>query len=92
VEELAGALHVGRARDLRSRSVARLEGAGVVEVLEGGVVRLRDDWLDALDRERTLSGEKLAGNLDRQRHEREREAYRQHLAEREQSGGSRDRQ
>jgi hypothetical protein len=38
-----------------------------------------------LDRVRTMSGERLAENLAQQRDERERVAYRRHLAEKEES-------
>jgi hypothetical protein len=44
-----------------------------------------DGWEHILDRERTMSGEKLAENLTSQKHEREREAYRQWLVEKENS-------
>lgn len=83
---LARALGVKRIRDLRRRSIVRLEAARAVEVeqTEGKdyTVRLTDGWLEALDRERTMSGEKKAENLDRAEHERQREAFRLHLAER----------
>jgi hypothetical protein len=39
------------------------------------------DWPQVLDRERTLTGEKLSENLDRAQYERDREAHRQYLAE-----------
>jgi hypothetical protein len=48
--------------------------------------RPADNWPHALDRERTLTGEKLAERLDEQGYEREREAYRGYLAHKE--GGS----
>jgi hypothetical protein len=44
-----------------------------------------EGWQHVLDRVRTMSGEKLAENLAQQRDEREREAYRRHLAEKEES-------
>jgi hypothetical protein len=87
---LAEAVGTKRPRDLRRRVVSRLEAAGAVEVeqIEGedDIVRLTDGWLEALDRERTLSGEKKAENLDRAEHERQREAFRRHLAERQRGG------
>ena len=43
-------------------------------------------WADRAMRERTLTGEKLAERLDEQGYEREREAYRQYLAHREECG------
>jgi hypothetical protein len=82
VKDLAGMLHARRPRDLRRRSVSRLEEAGVVE-RDGEAVRLRPDWLEALELERETNGEKLAARLERKLHEWQREAYRQRLAERE---------
>jgi hypothetical protein len=46
---------------------------------------LTNNWQDALDRERTLTGEKLSARLDEQGYVREREAYRLYLAEKEES-------
>lgn len=80
--ELAAAVGAKRTRDFRRRTVARLEAANVVEV-DGDKVRLASGWLEALDRERTMSGEKKAANLDRAEHERQREAFRTWTAERE---------
>lgn len=82
MKELADALHAKRPRDLRRRHISRLEAVAVVEC-SGDSVRLRPKWIEALDRERMRSGEKLAENLDRQQHERERERYRQWLAEKQ---------
>jgi hypothetical protein len=48
-----------------------------------GSYRPTDEWQRALDRKRTLTGEKVAERLDEQLYEREREAYRRYLAEKE---------
>ena len=75
IGDLAVVLGVKRPRDLRRRAVARLEAAEVVEC-SGDNVRLRADWLAALNRERDLAGEVEAMRRDMARYEREREAYR----------------
>ena len=80
LQEVAIALGMKRQRDLRRRHIARLEEAGVVACAEE-VVWLRLGWTEALERERTLSGEKRAENLDRAEYERQREAYRLYLSE-----------
>jgi hypothetical protein len=76
LRELADTLGVKRPRDLRRRNVSRLEDANVVEVKrrEGDeVIRLRPDWLEALDLEREANGEKLTERLERKQHEWQRE-------------------
>jgi len=85
LEELAKTVGASRLRDFRRRALKRLVEAQVVEaqqVEDGGeTVRLTENWVGALDRERTLTGEKRAENLDRAGHERQREAYRMWLSE-----------
>jgi DNA-binding transcriptional ArsR family regulator/predicted transcriptional regulator len=84
-EETAARLGPGRTPESLKRQLKKLrEEVGLVENrgMRGRYWPV-DNWQHLLDRERTLSGEKLAENLDRQRYEREREAYRRHLAERE---------
>ena len=73
--DLAGALGMSRARDLRRRYLERLQRAGVVEC-SGEVVTLAPDYLDALHRERVVSGEVAAEERDREEYAREGEAYR----------------
>ena len=46
----------------------------------------KDDWEQVLDRERTLTGEKLAERLDEQQYERERAVYRLYLAKKNRGG------
>jgi hypothetical protein len=75
VEELADALHKSRTRDLRRRTIARLEEAGVVEC-SGNSLALTGDWLSVLNREREIAGEIAAYKRDMERYAREREAYR----------------
>lgn len=69
-----------RPRDLKRRVLSRLENAGVVE-FRGDVVSLVPEWLDRLNEERENAGEIDAYRRDMARYEREREAYREHLAE-----------
>jgi hypothetical protein len=75
VEELADALHKTRARDLRRRTIARLDKTGVVEC-SGDTVALTGDWLSVLNREREIAGEIAAYRRDMASYAREREAYR----------------
>jgi hypothetical protein len=81
-EELAESLEPERKPESLKRPLKQLREAGLVE---NGGVRGRywpvEGWQHVLDRVRTMSGEKLAENLAQQRDEREREAYRRHLAE-----------
>ncbi len=75
VAEIADALHLKRTRDLRRRTLARLEERGIVTVA-GETVALVADWLEALNREREAAGEIAAYRRDMQRYAHEREAYR----------------
>jgi len=87
--ELADALGVKRSRDLRRRNLSRLEDANVVEVerREGGeIVRLRPGWLEALERERTLTGEKKAEEDDRRWYDVQQQWWRKHVAEKRRAG------
>lgn len=65
-----------RPRDLRRRQLPMLERAGIITVDEDLVVRLTDDWLEALENARELGGELEAEDLSRDRHARQRRAYR----------------
>jgi hypothetical protein len=56
LQEIAEALHRKRPRDVRRRNLPMLESAGIVEV-DGDIVSLAADWLDALDEQRRLGGE-----------------------------------
>jgi len=56
---------------------------GLIERCGKGSYRPTDEWRRALDRERTLTDEKVAERLDELPYEREREAYRRYLAEKE---------
>ena len=65
-----------KAKDRRRDGIlVMLEDAGIV-VVEGGVVSLAADWLEALDRELDLAGELEARRLQADKHAREREAFR----------------
>ena len=79
------AAKLGRKPDSLSRPLTKLVDRGLVERCGKGRYRPTDDWKQRLDREMTLTGEKLAERLDEQRYEREREAYRQYLSEKEDS-------
>ena len=75
IPEIADVLGLERTRDLRRRTLARLEERGIVTVA-GDTVTLVPDWLEALNREREASGEIAAYRRDMARYAREREAYR----------------
>lgn len=65
-----------RHRDLRQRQLPMLEEAEIVTVKEELVVKLTDNWLEALENARELGGELEAEDLARARHRRERVAFR----------------
>jgi len=77
------ATKLGKKPDSLSRSLKKLVERGLIERSRKGRYRPTDDWQQKLERERTLTGEKLAERLDEQQFEREREAYRLYLAEKE---------
>jgi DNA-binding MarR family transcriptional regulator len=79
--ELAAKL--GKKPDSLSRSLKKLVDRGLIERCGKGCYRPTDDWQQKLERELTLTGEKRAERLDEQQYEREREAYRQYLAHKE---------
>ena len=81
--ELAATL--GKKPDSLSRPLKGLVERGLIERSRKGRYWLTNNWQDALDRERTLTGEKLSARLDEQGYVREREAYRLYLAEKEES-------
>ena len=84
-QELAARLGPGRKPETLKRPLKQLREAGLVENRVRGRYWPVEGWQHVLDRVRTMSGEKLAENLAQQRDEREREAYRRHLAEKEES-------
>jgi NrS-1 polymerase HBD domain len=73
--ELCEALRRSRPRDLRRRVLPMLVEAGIVEV-EGDLVRLADDWEEALERERARKGEIRVERFYRTRYRQQREAFR----------------
>ena len=79
--ELAAKL--GKEADSLSRPLKKLVDRGLIERCGKGRYRPTDNWQQLLDRERTLTGEKRAERLDEQQYGREREAYRQYLAHKE---------
>ena len=84
-QELAARLGPGRKPETLKRPLKQLREAGLVENRVRGRYWPVEGWQHVLDRVRTMSGEKLAENLAQQRDERERVAYRRHLAEKEES-------
>ena len=65
-----------RPRDLRRRQLPMLESAGIITVDEDLVVRLAENWGEALENARELGGELDAEKLARERFSRQRKAYR----------------
>ena len=85
------AARLGKEPDSLSRPLKKLVDRGLIERRARGRYRPAEGWERALDRERTLTGEKLAERLDEQQYERERQAHREYLAEKENGGEDRDR-
>jgi DNA-binding MarR family transcriptional regulator len=79
--ELAAKL--GKTPDSLSRPLQKLVDRELIERCGKGRYRPTNDWQQKLERERTLTGEKLAERLDEQQCERKREGYRRYLAEKE---------
>ena len=77
------AVKLGKKPDSLSRSLKKLVDCALIERCRKGRYRPTDDWQQKLERERTLTGEKLAERLDEQQYERDREAYRWYLAEKD---------
>lgn len=73
--EICEALHRKRPRDLRRRVLPMLEEARLITV-EGDAVTLAPDWLERLEETRELGGEIEAERLERERHKRQSEAFR----------------
>ncbi len=71
----------GRRRDNVRRTLRKLEARQLVECC-GETVHLVADFAAALKRELEVSGITRSERLDRERYEREREAYREHLKDR----------
>jgi DNA-binding MarR family transcriptional regulator len=80
------AAKLGKRAGSLSRPLKKLVDRGLIERCGKGRYRPTDDWQQKLERERTLTGEKLAERLDEQQYQREREAYRHYLAHKEESG------
>jgi DNA-binding transcriptional ArsR family regulator len=79
------ATKLGKKPDTLSRPLKKLVDRGLIERSRKGRYRPAANWQHALDRERTLTGEKLAERLDEQQFEWEREAYRRYFAHKEES-------
>jgi hypothetical protein len=75
VEDIAAVLHVKRVRDMKRRNISRLEERGIVRV-EGDTVTLVADWVEALETERSITGEKFAEAYWTKRYREQRDAYR----------------
>lgn len=87
--ELAAMLGTGTKPESLRAPLKKLVDRGLLERRVRGRYWAAASWPHMLDRERTLTGEKKAENLDRAQYEREREAYRQHLAEKGPTGWGR---
>ena len=74
LRQIAQTLHRSRPRDIRRRNLPMLEDAGIIEV-DGDVVRLTDDWLGALEKQRRLGKEIEAEELARTRYKLKSRAY-----------------
>jgi hypothetical protein len=77
VAELAEAVGHARPRDLRRRQLAKLEAAELAHV-EGETVILAEDWPEKLGIARELGREYETEKLTRERHARQRAAYREY--------------
>jgi len=75
VAQLAEAVGARRPRDFRRRVLARLEDRGIITVAGSQAVSFVDDWRDALNLEREVSGEIAALRRDMAHYDRERVAY-----------------
>lgn len=78
VRDLADELGVKRLRDFRRRALARLEESGVIEA-SGDAVKLRLDWLDALNRRREDDEELKDCERDRKKYAEESRLHRLRL-------------
>ena len=79
INDLADALHRKRARDIRRRNLPMLEEAGIVTV-DGDIVTLSDNWLEALEQQRKIGQEIEAEEVARKRYRLKSKAYREWLA------------
>jgi DNA-binding MarR family transcriptional regulator len=79
------ATKLGKKADSLSRPLKKLVDRGLIKRCGKGRYRPTDNWQQKLERELTLTGEKLAERLDEQQYERERETYRRYLADKEES-------
>lgn len=77
------AMILGKKPDSLSRTLKRLFDFGLVERVSKGRYHAARNWQTILDRERMRTGERLIEQRDTNRYERDRAAYRMHLAERE---------
>ena len=74
LQEIAGALHRARPRDLRRRNLPMLEETGIL-TLDGDQVALTDNWLEAVEEQRRLGREIAAEELARERYKLKSRAY-----------------
>ncbi len=75
LDELCEVLHRSRPRDLKRRVLPMLVEAGILRV-EGELIWLTADWLARLEEARILGGEIAREELERERHKRQRKAFR----------------
>lgn len=74
LQDLADELGIKRPRDFRRRTLARLEAAAVVEC-SGDTVRLRLDWISALNRRRKEDQELADRERDRKKYAEQSRLY-----------------
>jgi hypothetical protein len=74
LQQLAETLHCARPRDIRRRNLPMLEEASIIDV-DGDVVRLSDNWLEALEEQRQLGKEIEAEELARTRYKVKSRSY-----------------
>jgi hypothetical protein len=74
LQQIAEILHRKRPRDIRRRNLPMLEDAGIIRV-DGDIVSLTDNWLEALEEQRRLGKEIEAEELARTRYKLKSRAY-----------------
>jgi hypothetical protein len=74
LQKIAEALHHPRPRDIRRRNLPMLVEAGIIEV-DGDLVSLADNWLEALEEQRQLGREIEAEELAETHHKLKSRAY-----------------
>jgi hypothetical protein len=74
LRQIAETLHRSRPRDIRRRNLPALEDAGIIQV-DGDIVSLTDNWLEALEEQRRLGKEIEAEEVARTRYNLKSRAF-----------------